>query len=428
MIKFRLLVILSLPILAAISTHTFILQAINQAAPSPEHTTSFNLHLSLIASGLQQPTDIAHTQVAEDGRLFIAERTGTIRIVHENGTVESTPFLDISDSVFIQHNEAGLVGLVFDPDYANNGAFYVMYTHQPSEDLTLSRFQVSSTDPNLADATSETIILNLSQVDGGHNGGDMQFDGDGNLLVSIGDGGLQSEANGQDVANLQGTILRLNLDVNKGLPSECGNGSPHYSIPPDNPFVGVQEGTAQDPCNEIWVYGLRNPWRFSLDSSNQDLFIADVGWFLREEVNYLPFNEAAGSNMGWACYEGFLRVNHKGQCQEPAPIYTPPVFDYTHDEGCAVTGGFIYRGTENLSMIGQYLFADFCSGHIHSLLQTETGWEHTDHGRFLATPSTFGEDAQGELYIASLTEGRLYHLVDDTIPKPKLAIHKTAPF
>lgn len=428
MIKFRLLFLLLLPVLVAISTHTFVLQAVSHATPAPAQTASFNLHVTSIASGFKQPTAIAHTQIAEDGRLFITERAGTIRLINENGTVESTPFLELSDSVFTQHNEAGLLGLVFDPDYANNGYFYVMYTHQPSEDLNLSRFQVSSIDPNLADADSETIILNLPQADSGHNGGDMQFDADGNLLVSIGDGGLQSEPNGQDFTNLQGTILRLDLDPTKGLPPECGNGSLYYSIPVDNPFVGVEEGTAQDPCNEIWVYGLRNPWHFSLDSTNQDLFIADVGWYLREEVNHLPFNEAAGSNMGWACYEGFLRINHKEQCQEPPPIYKPPIFDYTHDEGCVVTGGFIYRGTENLSMIGHYLFADYCSGHIRSLVQTETGWAHTDHGRFLATPSAFGEDAQGELYVVSLSEGRLYHLVDDTIPKPKLSIHKTAPF
>lgn len=428
MIKFRRILVLLLPILGFIHIPLIITEATNNAMLSPHTPESFNLQLTTLATGLQEPTNIAHTKLTEDGRLFITERAGTIRIVNEDGTVESTPFLDISEEVFTTHIEAGLIGLVFDPDYVNNGYFYVMYTQKPSEDLNLSRFQVSSTNPNLADVASETVILNLPQNDDGHNGGDMHFDADGNLLVSIGDGGLQSEPNGQDFTNLQGAILRLDLDPNSGLPPECGNGSSHYSIPADNPFVGVQEDTAQDPCNEIWVYGLRNPWHFSLDRATQDLFIGDVGWYLREEINYLPANEAAGSNLGWACYEGFLLVNHKAQCQQPAPEYTPPVFDYTHDDGCAVAGGFVYRGTQSLSMIGHYLFADFCSGHIYSLLKTENGWAESDHGRFLATPSAFGEDVNGELYMVSLSEGRLYHLADDTIPMPRLSIHKTAPF
>ncbi len=386
----------------------------------------FNLNLVVFAAGFNQPTDIAHTQMAKDGRLFITERAGKIRIVNEDGSVALAPFLDITDRVYTSHLEAGLIGLVFSPDYASSGYFYVAYTHKPSQDLRFSRFQVSSASPNLADPHSETTILNLPQSDAGHNGGDMQFGADGLLYLAVGDGGLLSEANGQDPTNLLGTILRLNLDSTAGLPPECSS-SAHYSIPPDNPFVGVQEGAPQDPCNEIWVYGLRNPWRFSLDRANQDLYIGDVGLSLREEINYLPTQTAGGSNLGWACYEGNLRVNHKDQCRIPEPVYTMPIFEYAHDQSCAVTGGFVYRGVQSLTMMGHYLFADYCSGHIWSLVKTAIGWQAADHGRFLNTPAAFGEDVNGELYLASLAEGRVYHLADDTTPAPRLSIHKTAP-
>lgn len=343
------------------------------------------------AVGFDQPTSIQH-----DGTdyLYVAERAGAIWRVDANGMVAATPFLDITAQVNADFLEQGLLGLAFHPDYASNGYFYVTYT-ELSGALRLSRFSVSSADPELADPASEELLLTVLQYNAVHQGGDLAFGPDGYLYASLGDGGYGS---GVDFAQrpdyLVGKILRL--DVTNGDP---------YAIPLDNPFVD-EPGA----YGEVWQVGFRNPWRISFDRASGDLFIGDVGEETWEEVNVVAAGSSGGLNFGWRCYEGFEPLNLDG-CAPPQ-TFTYPVFAYKHENGhCAIVGGYVYRGSQYPLLQGVYIFADFCTGQAWGLSQDQAGvWQHVTLGVIGRNVTAFGQDAQGELYVADAYDGQILKL------------------
>lgn len=368
------------------------------------------------------PVDIAQ---AGDSRLFIVEQTGNIKVVSLSSPVEAPIFLDLKDRITFS-NEMGLLGLVFHPDYTNNGYFYVNYTHQENTNSPLftyvSRFQVSG-NANIADANSELIILRIQQPYTNHNGGDLAFGSDGYLYVGLGDGGSGGDPqnNAQTPSTLLGSMLRLDVDGGGQAP-DCGQGPTNYTIPADNPFVA----DADSSCDEIWATGLRNPWRYSFDRQFDDLYIGDVGQNAWEEIDFQPAN-TGGLNYGWRCYEGNHPYNTAG-CNPDTTVYTFPIDEYGQENGrCAVTGGFVYRGSWYPELNGRYFYSDYCSGEIWSLETDPPGaFAKTVH---LDTPyriATFGEDAYGELYLADRTGGHIYRLQDDTVAS-YLHVKKVAP-
>lgn len=353
----------------------------------PETAVSSITLEPLITRGLTQPLFVTH---AFDERLFIVEQPGTIRIFQDGALLE-TPFLDITDPVGSQSNEQGLLGLAFHPNYAQNGFFFVNYTNN-NGNTTIARYRVSS-DPNVADASSAQILLTISQPFANHNGGMIAFGPDGYLYVGMGDGGSQKDpqGNGQNPATLLGSILRLDADSADGS----------YTIPADNPFVDNP-----DLRPEVWAYGLRNPWRFSFDRLNGDLFIADVGQNTWEEVSWQPGGTPGGQNFGWNVMEG----NHcfAGSCDPAA--FTPAIFEYDHSLGCSISGGYIYRGQQFPSLNGNYFAADFCSGTIWGVFQQPDGrWLSTIVQQSGLPITSFGEDVHGELYVVVRT-GRVFQI------------------
>ncbi len=335
------------------------------------------------------PVGLAH---AGDGsrRLFVLEKRGRVRILAD-GKLLAAPFLDLTGRVGSSAYEQGLLGIAFHPDYAQNGYVFVNYTDL-NGDTVVARFSVTD-DPNMADPTSEVRVLWIDQPASNHNGGHLVFGPDGYLYVGMGDGGGAGDryGNGQNGQTLLAKILRLDVDE---LP---------YTIPSDNPFVG-------DPnmVDEAWAYGLRNPWRFSFDRETGDLYIADVGQNLFEEVNFQPAGSGGGQNYGWPIMEG-LHCYAAEEC-DPRGL-TLPVAQYDHDEGCSITGGYVYRGQDFPSLRGIYFFGDFCSGIIWGMMRDKQGkWQVT---RLLDSDlmiSTFGEDEAGELYVADINGG-VYRIV-----------------
>lgn len=335
------------------------------------------------AGGLERPVDI---QPAGDGsgRLFIVEQPGRIRVL-QDGALLPAPFLDIVFEVGSSGNEQGLLGLVFHPQYAQNGRFFVNYTDL-NGDTVIARFQVSG-DPNAADAASETRLLFVDQPRANHNGGALAFGPDGYLYIGLGDGGSQGDpnGNGQNKTALLGKILRLDVDS-----------ADPYAIPSDNPFG-----------SEIWAYGLRNPWRISFDRVTQDLYIGDVGQGSWEEIDFLPAGSAGGANFGWNIMEG----DQPYSGGDTAGL-TGPVATYAHAAnpgGCSVTGGYVYRGDALPEWQGIYLYGDYCTGVIWGLLHTEAGWRSQAMFQSGLRVSTFGQDEAGELYVADLG-GSVYRL------------------
>jgi hypothetical protein len=329
-------------------------------------------------------------------RLFVVEKTGTIRII-KDGTLLPTAFLDISGQVS-GGGEQGLLGLAFEPDYASTGRFVVHYT-DPAGNTRLSIFRVSS-DPDLADAGSEQVILTASQPYSNHNGGQVTFGPDGLLYLGLGDGGSANdpEGHGQNLSDILGSILRL--DVHAGT---------SYTVPPDNPFVG--QAGAQP---EIWSYGLRNPWRFSFDRATGDLYIADVGEGRFEEVDVAPSSAGSGKglNFGWNLMEG-AHCLAGSQCDQSG--LTLPVFEYGHNQGCSIIGGHVYRGSVIPALQGLYFYGDFCQGWVRSFrYQGGVALEVTDWPRLRpgGSVTSFGEDAAGELYVLTAT-GSVFKIVPD---------------
>lgn len=348
----------------------------------PSNASSFpnagDYQWNQIASGLDRPVDIQSSNDGS-GRLFIIEKYGVIRIF-ENGQLLDAPFLNIDDRVDDSGNEMGLLGLVFHPDYEQNGFFYVNYTGDGG-DTRISRFQA---DGNTVDPNSEKVLLLIKQPYPNHNGGGLDFGPDGYLYAGMGDGGLAGDPhkNGQNTAALLGKILRI--DVNNGEP---------YSVPSDNPFG-----------NEVWAYGLRNPWRISFDRVTGDLWIGDVGQGEWEEIDFLPAGSQGGANFGWSIMEG----SH-GYDGEAQPGLLLPAAEYSHGEGgCSITGGYVYRGTMTV-WNGIYLYGDYCTGYVWGVFLSDAGWQNQLLFESGVTITTFGQDEAGEIYLAS-DNGSIYVL------------------
>lgn len=357
---------------------------------------SQDIELESFATGFNRPVNIKH---AGDDRLFVAEQDGIIKIVNSDGSVEPTNFLDIDAIVGSNGNEQGLLGLAFHPDFDTNGYFFVNYTNN-SGDTVISRFSRIGINPTIADPNSELIILTYSQPYSNHNGGELQFGPDGYLYISSGDGGSGGDPqnNGQNLNSLLGKLLRI--DVNNASASNP------YDIPADNPFVG--NASARD---EIWAYGLRNAWKFSFDSANNNLWIADVGQNAREEINMVASSNA-GLNYGWRCYEGNSAYNTSG-CPSSSTL-TFPVAEYSHSGGrCSITGGYVYRGTTYPNLVGTYLFGDVCTQEIGYLKFEGGSWNSTFES-FSGNWVAFGEDINGELYVSSLG-GTIYKVTDSLL-------------
>jgi len=409
--------------LLLISAATQVLAASQQKTAVAAPAAPLDLSLELVTGGLSLPTSITHTPLPADGRLFVTQQGGQILIIDPSGVLLPDNFLNISSKVRL-YGESGLLGLAFDPNYAANGYFYVYYTDKISYNNHLSRFQVFPGSPNLADPASEVILMTIFEPKEGHNGGALAFGPDGYLYIGVGDGGLEPQSNPttrpQDLTSLLGKILRI--DVSQAAPTAPECGSAYYTIPA-NPLADGPGGA----CDEIWAYGLRNPWRISFDALTGDLFIADVGEQRWEEINQQPFG-SGGQNYGWPCYEGDA-IYHAGSCTLPPQNYTFPIFTYSHDtpeNHCSVTGGYLYRGSQYPAMWGHYLLADFCSGHLWSVKQSAASWTAENYGDLTNLPTTFGEDFQGELYIAELTSGNIYHITENTA-LPTLNITKSGP-
>jgi glucose/arabinose dehydrogenase len=396
-----------------IATTSFDITVVNgfEEPPPPPPAPLSALTASVFATGLTNPVAIEN---AGDARLFVAERAGVIRVLESDGSLLSTPFLNISSQVDDSASEMGLLGLAFHPDYANNGYFYVYYTRDTGLGLDrsrVSRFTVSSSDPNVADPGSELVLLEFEQPYSNHNGGDLHFGPSGFLHIAVGDGGSGGDPqnNGQTTTTLLGKMLRIDVDTpaGSGTGPDCDiSQNTNYSIPPGNAY---NDGAGGAGCDEIFVLGVRNPWRFAFDSLTGGMWIADVGQRDFEEINYLPPGNSGGINLGWRCFEG--EESYKpGGCNR---VYMPPVHSYSHaTSGCSVTGGRVYRGARSPHLHGQYFFTDFCQGSIRSLSgppDNPTLGIALPLGE-LAAISTFGEDIDGELYVAELRTGTIYRL------------------
>ncbi|HEU0053865.1 MAG TPA: PQQ-dependent sugar dehydrogenase [Longimicrobium sp.] len=352
----------------------------------PPPVTPDSVRLVEVASGLQSPVYLAAP--SGDGRLFIVEQPGRIRVV-ENGSLLSTPFLDITSKVGCC-GERGLLSVAFHPQYATNGFFFVNYT-DTGGDTRVERYRVSA-DRNRADPASGELVIGIAQPFSNHNGGLVMFGPDGKLYIGMGDGGSGGDplGHGQNAATLLGDILRL--DVDGGHP---------YAIPADNPFVGQ---TGKRP--EIWATGVRNPWRFAFDREAGLLYVADVGQSQWEEVNVVPANQG-GLNYGWNLMEGTHCYSPSSGCNQTG--LTLPVLEYGHAQGCSITGGFVYRGNALPGLRGHYFYSDYCQGWIRSFRYAngqatdQRTWEVGSIGNVLS----FGEDGARELYVLS-ANGKVY--------------------
>jgi len=351
---------------------------------SPTHAA---IQLQTIVSGLTNPVFVTN---AHDGknRLFIVEQGGAIKVL-QPGSSTPTVFLDITASV-LSGGEQGLLGLAFHPQYPTNPAFYVDYTRAGDGATVIARYQVSS-DPDVADST-ETVLLVIGQPFANHNGGMLAFGPDGYLYVGMGDGGsgFDPDNRAQDIEDLLGKILRLDVDHT--------NGPAPYSSPSTNPFYGPTPG-----ADEIFAYGLRNPWRFSFDRATGDLYVGDVGQNEREEVDIV----GAGGNYGWRSWEGTRCTGLSPDTGCTGAGYGFPIFEYTHESGrCSLTGGYVYRGALASLPMGSFVFGDYCTGEIF------LGFD----GRvstLLDTTfqiSSFGEDEAGEIYVVD-ANGGIYRIV-----------------
>lgn len=360
-----------------------------------DNPAPFDVGFEPVAEGFDQPVDITH---ANDGSgvLYVAEKPGTIRRIVDSERVDQ-PFLDITDRVGSSGYEQGLLGLAFPPDYADSRVFYVNYTDL-SGNTVVSRFHVDSQD--LADPSSEVVILSQEQPYPNHNGGQIKFGPDGYLYIGLGDGGSggDPEGHGQSLDTWLGKILRIDVD-----PAVVPEGE-LYLIPEVNPLIG-QEGALP----EIYAYGLRNPWRFSFDAETGDMLIADVGQNETEEINLLPIDRGTILNFGWNTMEGsdcYLVAN----CDTTG--LTLPILEYAHTDGsCSVTGGEVYYGANLSDLYGTYIFADYCSGFVWQGVRGDDGtWTMSAPIQSGLAISSFGVDETGEVYIVDLNSGIVYRL------------------
>ena len=345
----------------------------------------------LVVSGLRNPLDL---QVApgDRERFYVVEQGGRIRVIR-NGQLQSTPFLDVSGRI-TSGGERGLLGLAFHPQFATNRRFFVNYTN-PRGDTHVAEFRAGSADA--ADAGSERVVLTQSQPFANHNGGGLAFDNTGRLLIALGDGGSAGDplGNGQALDTFLGKVLRIGVD------SEAP-----YAVPADNPFRGTA-GVAP----EIWAYGLRNPFRIAVDRPTGDLYIGDVGQNRIEEIDVGLASRRGGENYGWSTLEGSQCFGPSSGCNRAG--LTPPAYEYTHSEGCSVTGGVVYRGCRMPDLAGTYFFGDYCTGLVRSFRLANGGAtdvrDWTASFRGVNSPASFGLDADGEVYVVDY-DGEVYRL------------------
>ena len=350
------------------------------------------ISLGTVATGFAQPVHVTHAGDGS-GRIFVVEQAGRIRIL-DNGVVLPTPFLDIASRV-ASVGEQGLLSVSFPPGYPAKRYFYVYYTPVPGDNTVVARYRVTA-DNNIADNTSETIVLRVPQPFGNHNGGQLAFGPDGYLYIGKGDGGGGGDPlnSGQRTDTLLGKILRIDVE----------SGAATYGIPPDNPFIGTA-----GILPEIWALGLRNPWRFSFDRGTGDLYIGDVGQGNFEEIDFQPAG-TGGQNYGWNIMEG-------DSCYPPGTVgcnrtgLALPVFVYAHGPECSVTGGHVYRGSTIPPLQGVYLFGDYCSGRIWGIRKNGAAWENALLADTTLLISTFGEDEAGNVYLANHSNGELLEIL-----------------
>ena len=350
------------------------------------------LALSAVVSGLDRPLWVGGAGDGS-GRLFVVEQAGTIRVIR-NGRLVDRPYLDLRDRVS-SGGERGLLGLAFAPTFGRDGRFFVDAT-DPDGNTFVAEFRAPDPAADTADPASERVILRIAQPYPNHNGGGIIARPDGTLWIGTGDGGSGGDplGNGQRMTTLLGKLLRID-------PQAAGNAA--YSVPPDNPFAG-----RTDARREIWALGLRNPWRFSFDRATGDLWIGDVGQNLWEEVDRVRAGTPGGLNFGWNVMEGRHCYAPATGCRTDG--LTLPVAEYDHGQGCAITGGFVYRGAAIPALDGTYLYADSCSGSIWGL----DAAAEVPRARLLASSgesiASFGEDDAGELLVADVAGGSVARL------------------
>lgn len=332
-----------------------------------------------------QPTYVTN---AGDERLFVVEQPGTVQVIADAGAPEagSTIFLDLTDRVGTDGSERGLLSIAFSPDFHDGNVVYASYT-DPDGNSVISRFDIAD-DGMTADPSTERVVLTQQQPFQNHNGGLILFGPDDMMYIGFGDGGSQGDpdANAQNLTTWLGKVLRI--DVNPATVGDAG-----YVVPNDNPFVD-----AADAAPEIWMYGLRNPWRFAFDPQGTMIAAADVGQNLVEEVTILPVADAPGANLGWDIMEGAACYEIEN-CGTQGLI--PPSLAYTHDEGgCSVTGGYFIDGA--------YIYGDYCSGLIWLATQGEGGWTAGDPIETGLSISSFGLGSDGTVYLADLASGSIF--------------------
>jgi glucose/arabinose dehydrogenase len=355
---------------------------------------SQTISLQSFGTGFVSPVEITN---AGDSRLFVVQKGGLIRILNADGTVNAAPFLNLS-SLVSTNSERGLLGLAFHPNYATNGYFFVNYTNLAGNTV-IARYAVNPTNPNIANPT-ETILMTITQPFSNHNGGTIKFGRDGFLYIGMGDGGSGGDPGNraQNINENLGKMLRIDVNVST---------APFYASPSSNPYVGVAGN------DEIWAVGLRNPWKFSFNRLNGDLWIADVGQDAIEEINKVvsPLSNT-GINFGWRCYEGNSTYNTSG-CAPSSSMRFPFVQYARFGGACSVTGGYHYSGSAYPNFQNKYFFTDYCDNKIRIV----------DNAGVITTTAsfsgnnfvTFGEDVNGELYIAGITSGTVYKIIDSSL-------------
>ncbi|MFS8083058.1 MAG: PQQ-dependent sugar dehydrogenase [Ginsengibacter sp.] len=373
-----------------------------------------------LVSGINSPIDIKH---CGDDRLFVADRAGKIRVINSDGTLRTTPFLDISSKISsATSGEEGFLGIVFSPDYKANGKFYVDYTSNIAGQLTsvVEEYKVSA-DSNVANPASSLTLLTQAQPYNNHNGGNLMFGKDGYLYIDFGDGGSggDPQGNGQNTTTFLAKILRIDV-------SNSSAASP-YAVPPTNPFYS---NATPGIKKEIWAYGVRNPWRGSVDRLTGDLWIADVGQDAVEEIDFQAAGALGGRNYGWNIMEGNQCYNPSTGCNTAG--LTMPIFTYTHAIGNSIIGGYVYRSAQSKELFGTYIFADYVKKWVDGIKQsggTLSGpvIHLITNAQALGNPVSLGEDRYGDQYILFNGNTTVYKLEDTSYLRHPKAYFTTIP-